>query len=221
MNVAVPWFQHSPMFGQCASSQTVCRFELAHQALQPQVARRSGRAHLQPLGFGRPRLGHGRGDDARHGFNYIGEAPDGEGPREPIPAHHLTYQAHAPPIIHAVATAAERSAFPKRSTPPTYFVDRHVARGPRRRGRDRVRRRARHLRAAAPSASIGSERRCAIDAGRAPRRARRAAAARRPGVRLRVLRRDQDRRGAGADSTRSGRRRTIATLLERLGAPAC
>ena len=26
MNVAVPWFQHSPMFGHCASSQTVCRF---------------------------------------------------------------------------------------------------------------------------------------------------------------------------------------------------
>ena len=26
MNVAVPWFQHSPMFGHCASSHTVCRF---------------------------------------------------------------------------------------------------------------------------------------------------------------------------------------------------
>ena len=26
MNVAVPWFQHSPMFGQRASSHTVCRF---------------------------------------------------------------------------------------------------------------------------------------------------------------------------------------------------
>src|SRR5262245_27293920 len=25
MNVAVPWCQHSPMFGHCASSQTVCR----------------------------------------------------------------------------------------------------------------------------------------------------------------------------------------------------
>ena len=26
MNVAVPWFQHSPMFGHWASSQTVWRF---------------------------------------------------------------------------------------------------------------------------------------------------------------------------------------------------
>ena len=25
MKVAVPWCQHSPMFGQCASSHTVCR----------------------------------------------------------------------------------------------------------------------------------------------------------------------------------------------------
>jgi hypothetical protein len=33
MNVAVPWCQHSPMLGQCASSQTVCSFELAHHAL--------------------------------------------------------------------------------------------------------------------------------------------------------------------------------------------
>ena len=34
MKVAAFWFQHSPMLGQWADSQTVCRFEIARHLLQ-------------------------------------------------------------------------------------------------------------------------------------------------------------------------------------------
>ena len=34
MNVAVRWFQHSPMFGQCADSHTVCKSSLRASALR-------------------------------------------------------------------------------------------------------------------------------------------------------------------------------------------
>ena len=52
MNVAVPWCQHSPMFGQCASSQTVLSFSSRMMPSQPQVVLGSRRAHFQPLRLG-------------------------------------------------------------------------------------------------------------------------------------------------------------------------
>ena len=61
MNVAVPWCQHSPMFGQFASSQTVCRPRSAHQPLEAVVVLGAGRAHLQPVGLGLPRQRVGSG----------------------------------------------------------------------------------------------------------------------------------------------------------------
>ena len=64
MNVAVPWCQHSPMFGQRASSQTVFSLQVLHDALEPEVVLRPGRAHLQPL-----RLGLAGPDELQGGFD--------------------------------------------------------------------------------------------------------------------------------------------------------
>ena len=52
MNVAVPWFQHSPMFGQLRLLAHGVEVQLAHQRFQAHIARRSRGAHLQPLGLG-------------------------------------------------------------------------------------------------------------------------------------------------------------------------
>ena len=52
MNVAVLWFQHSPIFGHCADSHTVCRSKRARQLLQIVVVVAHGRARFQPLRLG-------------------------------------------------------------------------------------------------------------------------------------------------------------------------
>ena len=55
LNVAVPRPQHSPMFGQRASSQIVCRLCAVDQLLDVEVARvRARRADLHPVGSARP-----------------------------------------------------------------------------------------------------------------------------------------------------------------------
>ena len=49
--------------------------QAAHQPLEPQVARRSRRAHLQPLGLGLAQLrvrDRGERNDGRHLYDYIG-----------------------------------------------------------------------------------------------------------------------------------------------------
>src|SRR6185503_2590839 len=91
-----------------------------------------------------------------------------------------------------------------RDRAPRCLQRRHLVRGsqrprrPRRADRDRMRRRARHLRRAARARE--SRRQPAARAVRRPhRRAHCPAPARRPGIHLHVLRRDQDRRGADSD----------------------
>src|SRR5262245_11586438 len=52
MNVAVPWCQHSPMFGHCASSQTVCRLSARIRPLRRWYPGEPGARTLSHSGFG-------------------------------------------------------------------------------------------------------------------------------------------------------------------------
>src|SRR4029077_12921220 len=52
MNVAVPWFQHSPMFGHCASSHTVWRFSSRIRLLRRAYRGEPGARTFSHSGFG-------------------------------------------------------------------------------------------------------------------------------------------------------------------------
>ncbi len=53
MKVAVPWCQHSSISpGQCASSQTVFNFKVAHDPLQPEIVLTPGAPDFQPVRLG-------------------------------------------------------------------------------------------------------------------------------------------------------------------------
>ena len=86
MNVAVPWCQHSPMFGQWASSHTVFSSQLAHDALEPQVVRRPGRTDLQPRGL---RLAWADELD-RGAYGHLYKSIEGGGIRRSRPARQPT-----------------------------------------------------------------------------------------------------------------------------------
>ena len=58
MNVAVPRSQHSPMFGQAASWQTVCRLLRLDLASQLAVAVAARRRHLEPRRLARAERQH-------------------------------------------------------------------------------------------------------------------------------------------------------------------
>ncbi len=66
MKVAVLWCQHSPMLGQWALSQTVCRPKRAGQLLEVVVVLADGSAGLEPLGLGRGGNACGRDLDEVH-----------------------------------------------------------------------------------------------------------------------------------------------------------
>ena len=65
MKVAVPLPKHSPMFGQEASSHTVCSLLLAQDALDLVEARAAAGAHADPLGLAQRLGGHHLDRDAR------------------------------------------------------------------------------------------------------------------------------------------------------------
>ena len=151
--------------------------QLAHQPLEPQVARRPRRAHLQPLGL---RVSRGRATDrgmTRAMINYIGRESRGSALRPARPRAILRHAAVTGPRRTAATSACPRvfNAAELLRRPPR-------RRGPRRPRRDRVRRRARDLRRAAERVNrFGSALR--DRAARSAGGTGRAAPARRPGVR--------------------------------------